>query len=359
MEKTYFDRKLEEVTEAAEQILALHLPEETGRQRKVIEAMNYSLTAGGKRLRPVLMRETFRMCGGAGEDIIGCFMAAIEMIHTYSLVHDDLPAMDNDRYRRGKKTTWYVYGDAMGILAGDGLLNYAFETALKAVKYCVEDSGDANETVSDTEKLRRMQRVWQAISVLAGKAGIHGMIGGQAVDIMAEGHGGAEEIPGNARDGVQQTEVPGNARNGTQEAGECPDAAGIQAAEKEAEQQLMFIHENKTAALIQAAMMVGAILAGASEEQIGRIEKCAYNIGIAFQIQDDILDVVGDSEELGKATGSDAMNHKQTYVTLKGMEQAGADVESLSREAAGILDEFEGEHEFLKNLIINLIYRRK
>ena len=116
MEKTYFDRKLEEATEAAEQILARHLPEETGRQRKVIEAMNYSLTAGGKRLRPVLMRETFRMCGGAGEDIIGCFMAAIEMIHTYSLVHDDLPAMDNDRYRRGKKTTWYVYGDAMGMM---------------------------------------------------------------------------------------------------------------------------------------------------------------------------------------------------------------------------------------------------
>lgn len=324
MEKIYFDRKLEEAVGAAEQILARHLPEEAGRQRKVIEAMNYSLTAGGKRLRPVLMRETFRMCGGAGDDIIGCFMAAIEMIHTYSLVHDDLPAMDNDRYRRGRETTWYVYGDAMGILAGDGLLNHAFETALKAAEYCVKDNDITCEKVSDTEKLGRMRRVWRALSVLAGKAGIYGMIGGQAVDIMAEGEAeaAAEDTAENAR-------------------------------------QLMFIHEHKTAALIQAAMMVGAILAGADEEQVGKIERCAYNIGIAFQIQDDILDVVGDSAELGKATGSDALNHKRTYVTLKGMEQAREDVESLSREAAGILDEFEGEHEFLKALILNLIYRRK
>ncbi|HBA48056.1 MAG TPA: farnesyl-diphosphate synthase [Lachnospiraceae bacterium] len=329
MEKTEFDRILEEATAAAEQVLARHLPEEAGRQRKVIEAMNYSLTAGGKRLRPVLMRETFRMCGGDGEDIIGCFMAAIEMIHTYSLVHDDLPAMDNDRYRRGRETTWYVYGDAMGILAGDGLLNYAFETALKAVKYCVKDDNTAKETASDTEKLRRMQCVWQALSVLAGKAGIHGMIGGQAVDIMAEGH----------------TEMTGDTA-------EKPDCQG-------AEQQLMFIHEHKTAALIQAAMMVGAILAGASEEQVSKIEKCAYNIGIAFQIQDDILDVVGDSAELGKTTGSDALNQKQTYVTLKGLEQAGKDVEALSREAADLLDEFTGEHEFLKALILHLIYRRR
>lgn len=358
MEKICFDRELEEATKAAERILVRHMPKEKGRQKEVIQAMNYSLTAGGKRLRPVLMRETFRMCGGAGEEIIGCFMAAIEMIHTYSLVHDDLPAMDNDRYRRGRETTWYVYGDAMGILAGDGLLNLAFETALKAMEYCAKDNENSDKNTSDTEKLRRMQRVWQALSVLAKKAGIHGMIGGQAVDIMAEGNAGMADGRADKPD-RRGEEVPGNTGDGVRAAGESAGAAGVQDAEKEAEQQLMFIHGHKTAALIQAAMMVGAILAGASQEQVSRIERCAYNIGIAFQIQDDILDVVGDSKELGKATGSDAMNHKQTYVTLKGLEQAGADVESLSREAADILDGFEGEHEFLRTLILNLIYRRK
>lgn len=333
METMKFDRELEEATAMAERILRSHLPAEEGEQKRVIEAMNYSLTAGGKRLRPVLLWETFRMCGGTGEEIAGCFMAAIEMIHTYSLVHDDLPAMDNDRYRRGRETTWYVYGEAMGILAGDGLLNYAFETALKSAEYCFENDDIANCGDSDAEKfqekLNRLQRIWHALSVLAQKAGIHGMIGGQAVDIMAEGQTEA--------DGMN----PGDA------------------AENEAEKQLMFIHEHKTAALIQAAMMVGGILAGASEEQISKIEKCACNIGIAFQIQDDILDVTGDSKELGKATGSDALNQKQTYVTLKGLEQAGKDVEALSREAADLLDEFEGEHEFLKELILHLIYRRK
>lgn len=318
MEKR-FDEELKEATELAEQILKKHLPEETGEQRKVIEAMNYSLTAGGKRLRPVLLWETFRMCGGGNQEVAGCFMAAIEMIHTYSLVHDDLPAMDNDCYRRGRETTWYVYGDAMGILAGDGLLNYAFETALKATKLCTEMCG-----ITDNERLQQTERVCRALSVLARKAGIYGMIGGQAADILTEGRGGTAGLEDNNAEGL-----------------------------------LLFIHGHKTAALIQAAMMVGAILAGASEEQIAKIEKCAYHIGIAFQIQDDILDVVGNSTELGKSTGSDALNQKQTYVTMKGVEQAKADVEAMSREAADILDGFEGEHGFLKDLILNLIDRRK
>ena len=278
-----------------------------------MEAMNYSLLAGGKRLRPILMRETYRMCGGEDGRAIERFMAAIEMIHTYSLVHDDLPAMDNDRYRRGKETTWYVYGETMGILAGDGLLNYAFETAIRALQETGAEGGE--ESVPDSERLARLERASAAFSVLARKAGIYGMIGGQVVDVMAE-----EEI--------------GQAR-------------------------LLFIHAHKTAALIQAAMMAGAILAGADSEQVAAIEKCAYNIGIAFQIQDDILDVIGDSEELGKATGSDAANRKETYVTWKGLDQAKADVEALSREAAGILDGFTGEHEFLKQLILTLIHRRK
>ncbi len=314
MDTREFESRLKEDTERAEAVLARFLPKETGCQAGLMEAMNYSLTAGGKRLRPILMWETYRMCGGGRDRDVECFMAAIEMIHTYSLVHDDLPAMDNDRYRRGRETTWCVYGDAMGILAGDALLNYAFETALGAGNNYL---GKA-EQESPEAALSGAGRVWSALSVLAVKAGARGMIGGQAVDVTAE---------------KLQSDIT--------------------------ERELVFIHEHKTAALIQAAMMIGAILAGASESQVAEIEKCAYNIGIAFQIQDDILDVTGDSRELGKPVGSDAQNHKQTYVTLKGLEASGSQVEALSREAAAILDGFEGENGFLKQLILNLIHRRK
>ncbi len=314
MDTREFESRLEEATKIAGEAVLRHLPEEAGQQSRLTEAMNYSITAGGKRLRPILMLETYKMCGGCDGELVGFFMAAIEMIHTYSLVHDDLPAMDNDRYRRGRETTWYVYGDAMGILAGDGLLNYAFETALKAPEYCLKKDDITNE-----EKLEISGRIWRALSVLSRKAGIYGMIGGQAVDIMTQGREDEELL----------TET------------------------------LLFIHEHKTAALIEAAMMTGAILAGAGERQIQEIEKCAGNIGLAFQIQDDILDVTGDSRELGKSIGSDASNRKATYVKLKGLKQSGEDVEALSREAAAILDGFEGEHGFLRELILNLIYRRK
>lgn len=310
MEAFQFDKMLREKTSFAEQALKRHLPEEAGLQGKVMEAMNYSLMAGGKRLRPILMWETYRMCGGEEAADVEYFMAAIEMIHTYSLVHDDLPAMDNDTLRRGKKTTWYAYGEAMGILAGDGLLNYAFETALQPLKAC---AGEIEEALSGNRNLKRIGRMLEALSVLARKAGIHGMIGGQVVDIV-DGEGDYD--------------------------------------------QLLFIHEHKTAALIQASMMIGAILAGASGEEVAGIEKCAYNVGLAFQIQDDILDVVGDAKELGKPTGSDAQNHKQTYVTLKGLEQSRADVEALSREAAAVLDGYGERGEFLKRLILALISRK-
>ena len=304
MDEREFDRVLKEKTGQLETVLKKYLPAETGLQKTVIEAMNYSMMAGGKRLRPMFLQETFAMCGGMGE-VVEPFLAAIEMIHTYSLVHDDLPAMDNDEYRRGRKTTWRVYGDAMGILAGDGLLNYAFETALKAFGICGSDAA-------------MMQRVSLALFTLARKSGIYGMIGGQTADIEAE----------NSKEPLTQ-------------------------------EQLMFIHEHKTAALIQGAMMVGAILAGASEIRVKQIEKCAYNIGIAFQIQDDILDVIGDSQELGKPVGSDAQNHKQTYVTINGLEKSQKAVEDLSREAVAILDGFEKEHDFLTQLILTLIHRKK
>ncbi len=287
-----------------EEIIRAYLPAETGYQRTVLEAMNYSILAGGKRLRPMLMQETYKMFGGSGREVEP-LMAAIEMIHTYSLVHDDLPAMDNDEYRRGRKTTHTVYGEAMGILAGDGLLNLAWETAMQAFPM-----GEQGETA-------HMQRIAGAVAVLARKAGVYGMIGGQTADIQAE------------------------------------------EAEQVSMEQLLFIHEHKTAALIQAAMMAGAILAGANEQQIRQMERCAYNIGIAFQIQDDILDVTGTMEELGKPIGSDEKNHKQTYVTIRGVEASAREVERLSREAMEILSSVEGDSGFLRELTAFLIHRRK
>lgn len=303
MEDKTFQTLLQEKTASTEAVIKSFLPKEEGYQKTVLEAMNYSVIVGGKRLRPTLMLETYRLFGG-DEKLVEPFMAAIEMIHTYSLVHDDLPAMDNDEYRRGRKTTWKVYGEAMGILAGDGLLNYAFETALKAFSMC---NGSED-----------MEKVAKALSVLAHKAGIYGMIGGQTADIEAE-----------KREFVLSTE------------------------------QLLFIHEHKTAALVQCAMMIGAILAGADEASVQAIEKCAYNIGVAFQIQDDVLDVIGDSEELGKTVGSDAQNNKQTYVTIHGLEHSQAEVERLSKEAVEILNDFAKEHTFLEQLILHLIHRTK
>ena len=303
-----FKEALSARTVQAEDSIKKYLPKEEGYQKTVIEAMNYSILAGGKRLRPILLQESFRFFGGEGE-VVEPFMAALEMVHTYSLVHDDLPCMDDDEYRRGRKTTHVVYGEGMAVLAGDGLLNYAFETAVKAF-----------EISEDGETLRR---VAEALSVFAKKAGIYGMIGGQTADIEAEDR---------ATKGLEHPVT---------------------------EELLLFIHEHKTAALIQSAMMTGAILAGAEEEEIRRIEKCAYNIGIAFQIQDDILDVTSSLEVLGKAVGSDEKNHKTTYVTLKGMEQAKKDVENLSKEAVSILASFSSRNEFLEQLVWQLVGREK
>lgn len=282
-----------------ETILQEYLPKEEGYAAKVMEAMNYSVLAGGKRLRPMLMEETYLMFGGK-EKVIQPFMAAQEMIHTYSLVHDDLPCMDNDEYRRGRKTTHAVYGEGMAVLAGDALLNYAFETACKAFE--MTDSLD---------------RVAKALTILAKKAGIYGMIGGQTADIQAE------DYP----------------------------------SEMVTQDLLMYIHENKTAALIQSSMMIGALLAGASETQVKNIEKIGYNVGIAFQIQDDILDVTGTFEELGKPIGSDEKNDKVTCVSLMGLNKAKEEVERLSKEAVDLLKNMDFEHTFLEELILDLIHR--
>ena len=292
-----FKEELRTKTEEIEKLLTTYLPQETGFQKTVLEAVNYSVLAGGKRLRPLLMKETYQMFGGEGK-VVEPFMAAMEMIHTYSLVHDDLPAMDNDEYRRGKKTTHAVYGEAMGILAGDALLNLAFETAAGAFDM---------ETSPRTAK---------ALQILSGKAGIYGMIGGQVVDVESEGQPLSRE-------------------------------------------KLDFIYRLKTSALIEAAMMVGAVLAGASDEEVAAMERVAGDVGLAFQIQDDILDVTSTLEVLGKPIHSDDKNNKTTYVTLEGLDKAKKDVEEISERALSTLASMEHKNAFLEELIRMLITREK
>ena len=278
--------------------IAPFLPQEKGFQQTVLDAMEYSVFAGGKRLRPMLMEASYQMFDGTNP-AIDDFMAAIEMIHTYSLIHDDLPAMDNDEYRRGKKTTHAVYGEAMAILAGDALLNYAFETVAAAL---TRNEGD--------------WRIVRAFSVLAQKAGIYGMIGGQVVDVQESGKAVSGEV-------------------------------------------LDFIYRLKTSALIEASMMAGAVLAGAEEGQVSRMEQIAGKTGLAFQIQDDILDVTSTTELLGKPVHSDEKNEKTTYVTWKGIEKAHEDVERLTQEAVDLLRKFPAKDDFLEELLKSLVYREK
>lgn len=294
-----FEKEYESKKAYIEEVLRRFLPKQEGQQKIIMEAMEYSLMAGGKRLRPMLMLESFHLFGGGGQ-VIEPFLAAIEMIHTYSLVHDDLPAMDNDDYRRGRKTTHVVYGEDMGILAGDALLNYAFETACLAF---------------DMEE-ENCSRIGRALKILAGKAGIYGMIGGQVVDVKESGH----VISGETLD---------------------------------------FIYRLKTGALIEASVMIGAVLAGASEEEIRTMEEIAGKIGMAFQIQDDILDVTGTAETLGKPVHSDEKNEKMTYVVWKGLEESGKAVERLTQEALEELRKLSSEDGFLRQLLISLIHREK
>ena len=301
LNKSQFMEELQQKVEHINDVLEKFLPAEEGQQRIIFEAMNYSVRAGGKRLRPILMEETYHMFGGSSA-VIEPFMAAIEMIHTYSLVHDDLPAMDNDEYRRGKKTTHAVYGEAMGILAGDALLNLAYETAAKAFDMEVADT-----------------RVARAFAVLAKKAGVYGMVGGQVVDVESE------------------------------KSDDCSITR----------EKLDFIYRLKTGALIESSMMIGAILAGASSDEVSRVEQIAAKLGLAFQIQDDVLDVTSTLEVLGKPVGSDEKNNKATYVTFEGLDKAVSDVERVSKEAEEQLDDLGYDDAFLKELFEYLIHREK
>ena len=292
-----FQVQMKQKVQKIEGILQEYLPRQKGLQSVVMEAMGYSLMAGGKRLRPMLMQETFLLYNGTAKSLRP-FMAAIEMIHTYSLVHDDLPAMDNDEYRRGRRTTHVVYGVDMGILTGDALLNYAFETAFKAFVTEPEDS----------------LAIGRALAVLGKKSGIYGMLGGQVIDVKETGNEISREV-------------------------------------------LDTIYRLKTGALIEASVMVGAILGGASEEEVRKVERIAGYVGTAFQIQDDILDVTSTREVLGKPTHSDEKNEKTTYVTLIGIPEAEKEVERLSGEAIRLLHELSGENAFLEHLLLQLIHR--
>ena len=301
LNQAQFEEELTKKVQEVEACISRYLPAPEGFDQTVIEAMRYSFLAGGKRLRPLLMQEVFHLFGGEGERIAPC-MAALEMIHTYSLIHDDLPAMDNDAYRRGRKTTHIVYGEAMAILAGDGLLTYAFETAAKAMQMPGADAA----------------RVLRCITILAQKAGMGGMLSGQCVDVEAEKKNLSVDLP-----------------------------------------KLMYIHDKKTAALIQAALCIGGCMAGADDAAMQILERIGYLVGVAFQIQDDILDVIGDEKELGKPIGSDEKNHKVTYVTLKGLAQAKQDAIDLSEEAIALCAKLPGDTAFLTALVEHLCYRTK
>lgn len=298
-----FQSELDSRVQQTEEVIRRFLPAEEGYARTVMEAMNYSVLAGGKRLRPLFLKETASMYG-ARQELAEPFMAALEMIHTYSLVHDDLPAMDNDEFRRGRKTTWAVYGDGMAVIAGDGLLNYAYETALTAY------DAAANEDEKD--------RVFEALRILAGNAGIYGMVGGQCADIMTD------------RDQESLT----------------PDL-------------LHYIHKKKTACMIESGFQIGAVLAGAPKEDVAALGSIAEDIGLAFQIQDDILDVTGDQKELGKSIGKDALEGKATYVSMNGLEAAAGKVKELTEHALLAMDGLSQENDFLKTLVEHLMTRRK
>lgn len=307
-----FENLLEQKVQEINTTINQYLFKEDGYQQTIFKAMNYSVLAGGKRIRPILLLETYRMMVSNKEDkneaLVAPFLTALEFIHTYSLVHDDLPAMDNDEYRRGKLTTHAAFGHAMGILAGDGLLNYAFEVSSKVF--------DMIEKMPQEEQLEYYKRATKAMNTLAYYAGVYGMIGGQVVDV--EQSGKALDLP-----------------------------------------MLQFVYELKTGALLKAAMLIGGILAGTTKDELDCLELVAKDVGMAFQIQDDILDVTSTEEVLGKPIKSDEKNEKSTYVSLCGIEYCHEEVERLSNQAIKRLETLGKDDKFVIQLIQYLIHREK
>lgn len=268
------------------------LPSCANGQDEVVKAMRYSISNGGKRLRPVLCLEFAKACGADRYDALD-FACAVEFVHTYSLIHDDLPCMDNDDMRRGKPSCHKQFGEAVALLAGDALLTQAFQIL-------------SGSSLDDS-------KIASACALLAQNSGVSGMVGGQVIDLKYES--------------------------------QTPDM-----------KQILAVHRLKTGALIAAACLLGCIAAGADENKIAAASAYAYNLGVAFQIKDDILDVTASTDELGKPAGSDAQNNKTTYVTLRGVENAQNDVEKLTESAVARLDEFENT-EFLKTLSYYLVNR--
>lgn len=285
-----FDKALSDKKKKVEEHLYTYFSGFAGLQQTVFQAADYSLKAGGKRLRPVLLLEACRLFGG-NEEAAMPFACAMEMIHTYSLIHDDLPAMDDDDFRRGKPTNHVVYGEGMAILAGDALLNYAYELMIR-------------ETMQAGSK---KDACLSAMNEIASAAGIHGMIAGQVVDLESE-----------------QKQVPLETVN--------------------------FIHAHKTGAMITASLVAGALCGGAKDTDIEVIRHYGRNIGMAFQIIDDILDIVGDQEKLGKDIGSDLEKQKSTYPSLLGLDESRRIAHELLRESKEILDGYGEGAEFLKAL---------
>lgn len=286
----------------ADRIIKSYLPQPEKYQELIVESARYSVEAGGKRVRPLIIMEAFRLCGGKDESVIKPFMAALEFIHSYSLVHDDLPAMDNDTYRRGKLTTHKKFGEDFGILAGDALLNYAYEVMLSAIMSAYKNYDNAQ--VCNMNK---------AAAIIAYKAGINGMVGGQSLDVYLTGKDMDKD-------------------------------------------QLDFIFNLKTGALIEAAFMAGGTLAGADDDVVNKLEKAGNLVGVAFQIQDDILDIYGDESKLGKPVHSDERNNKNTYVSLYGIDAARKAVSSMSSKAEDIIKDI-GDNGFLVQFINYLINR--
>lgn len=287
--------ELKERISAIDKALGVYLPEKDNPQSIIYKAMRYSVFAGGKRIRPILMTEVCRMCGGDINDVMP-FACAMEMLHTYSLIHDDLPAMDNDDLRRGIPTNHIKFGEATAILAGDALLNKAFETI--------------SEYGANTPNSMR------ALAVFAKASGTEGMIGGQVVDMESEG---------------KDIDI----------------------------ERLRYIHLLKTGAIIRSSCVIGAIAADAEEDKINAVDAFASNLGVAFQIRDDILDVTGDEETLGKPVGSDEKSEKNTYVKLLGLEKSEELVKEYSKKAVDALDVFGEKADFLKRLTEYLVMRNE
>lgn len=304
-----------------EKYLTEMLPEVDSRSQRLYEAMTYSLEAGGKRLRPVLLLEACSLCGGSAERALP-YACAVEFIHTYSLIHDDHPSMDNDDFRRGRPTNHIVFGDGMAVLAGDGLLNSAFDVMF----------ADLSARAGRGEPVAGLL---QAAAEISGAAGTGGMIAGQATDLLCTG-GGAERKDGGS--------IPETERNA--ERAEMPEG--------NREELLLYIHRNKTGAMIRGAVRAGAMIAGASEEQLQLLTEYAENLGLAFQISDDILDVTGDAEILGKNTGADERLGKLTYPSVYGLEVSQKKLEAATAAAVAAASRFGARGDFLAKLAIDL-----